>query len=126
MTQDLAGETPQTATETVPESMVDEFASLTTDYCWVITEDLLAGYDGAVPSAVGRYGPPEAGLGDLHEALLVGKWFRLVSESGDGYAVGRIYDPSGDNDRAPLADIGQETWAAATIEYRQAGQWEGA
>jgi hypothetical protein len=117
---DLAG------TETVPEGMTAEFSSLTTPYCWVITEDLVAGYDGAVPSAVGKYGPPEAGLADLHEALCAGKWFRLASEGGEVHAVGRIYDPSGDNDRAPLDEVGLETWKATTIEYRQGGQWEDA
>ncbi len=124
MTQSFGEETVQTGTETVPEGMVAEFSSLTTPYCWVITEDLLAGYDGATPSAVGKYGPAEAEPGDLHEALRAGKWFRLASESGDACAVGRLYDPSGDNDRAPLDDIGPESWTATTIEYRQSGQWE--
>lgn len=113
-------------TETVPDGMVAEFSSLTTPYCWVITEDLLAGYDGAAPSAVGRYGPPEAGLADLHEALCSGKWFRLGREAGEPVAVGRIYDPAGDNERVPLQEVGQETWGATTIEYRQGGQWEDA
>jgi hypothetical protein len=36
-------------------------------------------------------------------------------------AVGRIYDPSGKNDRAPLDEIGLETWGANAIEYRQGG-----
>jgi len=36
----------------VPESLISEFASLTTPYCWVIVEDVLTGYDGAEPSAV--------------------------------------------------------------------------
>jgi hypothetical protein len=106
--------------------MAAEFSSLTTPYCWVITEDLVAGYDGAVPSAVGSYGPPGAGLGDLCEALRSGRWFRLASEDDQARAVGRIYDPSGDNEHAPLAEIGAGTWGAATIAYRLAGQWEDA
>jgi hypothetical protein len=113
-------------TETVPDSMAAEFSSLTTPYCWVITEDLVAGYDGAVPSAVGTYGPAEAGLGDLHEALRSGRWFRLVSDGDAARAVGRIYDPSGDNAQAPLEEAGIETWGATMIEYRQGGQWEDA
>jgi hypothetical protein len=113
-------------TETVPESMTDEFSSLTTPYCWVITEDLVAGYDGAVPSEVGTFGPSGAGVGDMYEALRSGRWFRLVSGDGEARAVGRIYDPAGDNDHAPLAETGVETWGATTIEYRQGGQWEDA
>ena len=38
----------------VPAALVAEFSSLTTPYCWVITEDAVAGYDGAAPSAVGN------------------------------------------------------------------------
>lgn len=124
MTQSFEEETAPAGTETVPESMTAEFSSLTTPYCWVITEDLVAGYDGAVPSAVGSYGPPEAELGDLHEALRSGRWFRLVSEDDEARAVGRIYDPSGDNDHAPLDEIGVQTWGAMTIEYRQGGRWD--
>src|ERR1022692_1750478 len=111
-----------TETETVPEAMVAEFSSLTSAYCWVLTEDLVAGYDGAVPSVVGTYGPPEAGLSDLHEALCAGRWFRLASDGGAAYAVGRMYDPSGNNDRAPLDEVGLETLGATAIEYRQGGQ----
>ena len=33
-------------TDVVPDSMVAEFSSLTTPYCWVIIEDAVAGYDG--------------------------------------------------------------------------------
>ena len=44
-------------TDEVPDSLVADFASLTTPYCWVITEDAVAGYDGAEPSAVGKSGP---------------------------------------------------------------------
>jgi hypothetical protein len=109
--------------DTVPESMATEFSSLTTAYCWVITEDLVAGYDGAAPSAVGTYGPAGAGLGDLHEALCAGRWFRLTGDDGQGRAVGRIYDPSGDNKDAPLDEIGGPAWGASIIEYRQGGQW---
>ena len=44
-------------TDEIPDSMVSDFSSLTTPYCWVITEDAVAGYDGAEPSAVGKSGP---------------------------------------------------------------------
>jgi hypothetical protein len=33
----------------VPDSLVSDFSSLTTPYCWGITEDAVAGYDGAEP-----------------------------------------------------------------------------
>ncbi len=124
MTQSFEEDVTPTDTETIPAGMAAEFSSLTTPYCWVITEDLVAGYDGAEPSAVGKYGPPEAVPGDLQEALSAGRWFRLAGEGGAGLAVGRIYDPSGDNDRAPLEELGQSAWAPSAIEYRQGGQWE--
>jgi hypothetical protein len=129
MTQSFEEAPDPAETETIPDSMAGEFSSLTTPYCWVITEDLVAGYDGAVPSEVGTFGPSEAGVGDMHEALRSGRWFRLVSEDSEdseARAVGRIYDPSGDNEHAPLAEIGAGTWGATRIEYRQGGQWEDA
>jgi len=62
----VAGLAPQDELETdeVPDSLVSEFSSLTTPYCWVITEDAVAGYDGAEPSAVGKSGPGHAVAGD--------------------------------------------------------------
>ena len=48
-------------TNEVPDSLVADFASLTTPYCWVIIEDAVAGYDGAEPYAVGKSGPGQAG-----------------------------------------------------------------
>jgi hypothetical protein len=119
----LTDEIPRTQEQTVPDAMTAEFSSLTTPYCWVITEDLVAGYDGAEPSAVGSYGPPGAVPADLSEALRVGKWFQLTAAEG-GLAIGRLYDPSGDNDGRPLAEIEQSTWVATGIAYRQGGQWE--
>jgi hypothetical protein len=110
-------------TETVPAGMAAEFSSLTTPYCWVITEDLVAGYDGAEPSAVGKYGPPEAVPGDVFEALCTGRWFRLTG-AGGVLAVGRSYDPTGDNERAPVTEIDQPAWEEIGIEYRQGGEWE--
>jgi hypothetical protein len=123
MTRSFEEDAAAARTDTVPESMAAEFSSLTTAYCWVITEDLVAGYDGAAPSAVGTHGPAGAGLGDLHEALCAGRWFRFAGEDGQPRAVGRIYDPSGDNEHAPLDEVGGPAWGASIIEYRQGGQW---
>ena len=111
--------------ETVPASMAAEFSSLSTPYCWVITEDLVAGYDGAAPSAVGRYGPPQAQFRDVHEALSAGRWFRLAGDDGQPRVVGRMYDPSGENVRAPLDDFAGEVGADA-IQYRVNAAWEAA
>src|SRR5690348_3742633 len=87
-------------TDEVPDSMVADFSSLTTPYCWVITEDAVAGYDGAEPSAVGKSGPGQAVAGDVAEALTAGRFFRLVDGKGRELAVGRLYDPSGALDRS--------------------------
>ena len=80
----IAGLAPQDELETdeVPDSMVSEFSSLTTPYCWVITEDAAAGYDGAEPSVVGKSGPGQAVAGDVTEALTAGRFFRLVDGQG--------------------------------------------
>jgi hypothetical protein len=111
-------------TSEIPDELVAEFSSLTTPYCWVITEDLVARYDGAEPSAVGKSGPEEAVAEDVREALSSGRFFRLADDHGDGLAIGRLYDPSGDNERAPLDDFGRANWGAARIEYRTDGQWQ--
>jgi hypothetical protein len=115
---------PDLETGTVPDALVSEFSSLTTPYCWVITEDLIAGYDGAEPSAVGKSGPEQAEPADVYEALTAGKFFRLVGQGGSGLAIGRLYDPAGDNERAPLDDFGRKNWGAITVEYRLEGQWQ--
>jgi hypothetical protein len=111
-------------TDEVPDSLVSEFASLTTPYCWVITEDTVAGYDGAEPSAVGKSGPDEAVSGDVAEALAAGRFFRLADGKGHGLAIGRLYDPSGGNERAPLDDFGRADLGALTIEFRAEGSWQ--
>jgi hypothetical protein len=127
MTQAFEGDVATTTeTGTVPDAMVAEFSSLTTPYCWVITEDVFAGYDGAVPSTVGTFGPAEAELGDVHEALRAGRWFRLASQDGRVLAVGRIYDPAGDSGDAPLTEASGDNWKAEVIESRLGGQWEAA
>jgi hypothetical protein len=115
---------PVLETGTVPDELVSEFSSLSTPYCWVITEDLIAGYDGTEPSAVGMSGPDQAEAADVCEALTAGRFFRLAAPGGAGLAIGRLYDPSGDSKRAPLEDFGGKNWGAATIEYRLEGQWQ--
>jgi hypothetical protein len=79
-----AGLVPRDELETdeVPDALVSEFSSLTTPYCWVITEDAVAGYDGAEPSAVGKSGPGRAVAEDVTEALTTGRFFRLVDRHG--------------------------------------------
>lgn len=113
-------------TDEVPDSLVSEFGSLTTPYCWVITEDAVAGYDGAKPSAVGKSGPGQAVAGDVAEALTAGRFFRLVDGRGHELAIGRLYDPSGENELAPLEDFGRQNLGALNIEFRAEGDWQAA
>jgi hypothetical protein len=113
-------------TDEVPDSLVSEFSSLTTPYCWVITEDAVAGYDGAEPSAVGRAGPDRAVAEDVSEALTAGRFFRLVDGRGRELAIGRLYDPSGEGELAPLDDFGRQNLGARTIEFRAEGGWQAA
>ena len=111
-------------TSEVPDELLAEFSSLTTPYCWVITEDLVARYDGAEPTAVGKSGPDQAVAEDVREALISGRFFRLADDRGRAYAIGRLYDPSGENEQAPLNDFGRAAWDAERIEYRLEGQWQ--
>jgi hypothetical protein len=113
-------------TDEVPDSMVSDYSSLTTPYCWVITEDAVAGYDGAEPSAVGKSGPGQAVAGDITEALTAGRFFRLVDGQGRELAIGRLYDPSGQNELAPLDDFGRQNLGALNIEFRAEGGWQAA
>jgi hypothetical protein len=113
-------------TDEVPDSLVSDFSSLTTPYCWVITEDAVAGYDGAVPSAVGKSGPGDAVAGDVAEALNAGRFFRLADGTGRELAIGRLYDPSGQNELAPLDDFGRQNLGALNIEFRAEGDWQAA
>ena len=108
----------------VPDSLISEFSSLTTPYCWVITEDAVAGYDGAEPSAVGKSGPGQAVAEDVAEALAAGRFFRLVDGKGRELAIGRLYDPSGENELAPLDDFGRQNLGALNIEFRAEGDWQ--
>jgi hypothetical protein len=111
-------------TDEIPDSLISEFASLTTPYCWVITEDTVAGYDGAKPSAVGKSGPGQAVAEDVAEALTAGRFFRLVDGKGHELAIGRLYDPSGENELAPLDDFGRQDLGALNIEFRAEGDWQ--
>lgn len=113
-------------TNEVPDSLVADFASLTTPYCWVIIEDAVAGYDGAEPTAVGKSGPVRAVAGDVTEALNAGRFFRLVDGKGRELAIGRLYDPSGKNELAPLDDFGRQNMGALNIEFRAEGDWQAA
>ena len=113
-------------TDEVPDSLVADFASLTTPYCWVIIEDAVAGYDGAEPTAVGKSGPDRAVAGDVTEALNAGRFFRLVDGKGRELAIGRLYDPSGKNELAPLDDFGRQKLGALNIEFRAEGDWQAA
>jgi hypothetical protein len=113
-------------TDEVPDSLISEYSSLTTPYCWVITEDAVAGYDGAEPSAVGKSGPDEAVAGDVAEALAAGRFFRLVDGKGRELAIGRLYDPSGENELAPLDGFGRQNLGALNIEFRAEGDWRAA
>ncbi len=113
-------------TNEVPDSLVADFSSLTTPYCWVIIEDAVAGYDGAEPSSVGKSGPSRAVAGDVTEALTAGRFFRLVDGMGHELAIGRLYDPSGKNELAPLDDFGRQNLGALNIEFRAEGDWQAA
>jgi hypothetical protein len=111
-------------TDVVPDSLVSEFSSLTTPYCWVIIEDAIAGYDGAEPSVVGKSGPAGAIAADVAEALSAGRFFRLVDGKGRELAIGRLYDPSGENELAPLDDFGRADLGALNVEFRAEGGWQ--
>jgi hypothetical protein len=113
-------------TDEVPDSLISEFSSLTTPYCWVITEDAVAGYDGAEPSAVGKSGPDQAVAEDVSEALTAGRFFRLVDGTGRELAIGRLYDPSGASELAPLDEFGRRNLGALNIEFRAEGDWQAA
>jgi hypothetical protein len=124
----IAGLVPpdELETDVVPDSLVTDFSSLTTPYCWVITEDAVAGYDGAEPSAVGKSGPGQAVAQDVTEALTAGRFFRLADGQGRELAIGRLYDPSGQNELAPLDDFGRQNLGALNIEFRAEGDWRAA
>ena len=101
-----------------PRVLIAEFASLTTPYCWVITEDAVAGYDGARAARSRQVrpwlGPGQAAAEDVAEALTAGRFFRLVDGKGRELAIGRLYDPSGESELAPVDEFGRQIWARRT------------
>jgi len=113
-------------TDEVPDSLVSDFSSLTTPYCWVIIEDAVAGYTGPSRPAVGKSGPCHAVARDVTEALNAGRFFRLVDGTGYELAIWRLYDPSGQNELAPLDDFGRQNLGALNIEFRAEGDWRAA
>ncbi len=76
--------------------------------------------------AVGKSGPGQAVAGDVTEALAAGRFFRLVDGKGRELAIGRPYDPSGQNELAPLGDFGRQNLGALNIEFRAEGDWQAA
>ena len=41
-------------------------------------------------------------------------------------AIGRLYDPSGESELAPLDDFGRQNLGARSIEFRSEGDWQAA
>ncbi|MGC1286817.1 MAG: hypothetical protein WA895_28205 [Streptosporangiaceae bacterium] len=113
-----------------PRVLIAEFASLTTPYCWVITEDAVAGYDGARAASSRQVrpwlGPGQAAAEDVAEALTAGRFFRLVDGKGRELAIGRLYDPSGESELAPVDEFGRQILGAPNIEFRAGGDWQAA
>jgi hypothetical protein len=50
----------------------------------------------------------------------------LVDGKGHELAIGRLYDPSGQNELAPLDDFGRQNLGALNIEFRAEGDWQAA
>jgi hypothetical protein len=75
---------------------------------------------------VGKSGPDQAVAGDVTEALNAGRFFRLVDGRGRELAIGRLYDPSGENELAPLDNFGRRDLGALNIEFRSDGDWQAA
>jgi hypothetical protein len=67
-------------------------------------------------------GPTSVPLTDLS----AGRFFRLVGGKGRGLAIGRLYDPGGKNELAPLDDSGRPDLGALNIGFRAEGGWQAA
>jgi len=67
-----------------PDSLVSDFSSLTTPFCWVITEDSVAVCDGAAPLAVGKSRSGHAVIW----ALNAGRFSRLADGKDRGRVIG--------------------------------------
>ena len=63
---------------------------------------------------------------DITEALNAGRFFRLVDGKNRELAIGRLYDPSGQNELAPLDDFGRQNLGALNIQFRAEGDWQAA
>ena len=109
----VAGLAPQDELETdeVPDSLVSEFSLLTTPYCWIITEDAVAGYDGAEPAAVGKSGPGQAVAGDVTEALTAGRFFRPADGKGTNWPSGGCTIRAARTSSRRWTISGGRTWA---------------
>jgi len=51
---------------------------------------------------------------------------RLVDGKRRELAIGRLYDPSGQNELAPLDDFRRQNLGALNIEFRAEGDWQAA
>jgi hypothetical protein len=87
---------------------------------------LSPGYDGAEPSVVGKSGSSQAVAEEVDEALSAGRFIRLVDGQGRELAIRRLYDPSGQNELAPLDDFGRQDLGGLNIEFRAEGDWQAA
>ena len=72
----------------IPDSLVADFSSLTTPYCWVIIEDAVAGYDrgGAFVGRQGRARPGRRRATSPRPSN-AGRFFRLVDGKGRWLAI---------------------------------------
>jgi hypothetical protein len=78
------------------------------------------------PQSAGKSGPGQTIAEDVAEALTAGPFFRLAEGKGRELAIGRLYDPSGGNELAPLDDFGRQNLGALNIEFRAEGDWQAA
>jgi len=58
--------------------------------------------------------------------LTAGRFFRLVDGKGRELVIGRLYDPSGENQLSPLDDFGRQDLGALNVEFRAEGGWQAA
>lgn len=101
---------------------------MSSDYAWTITKD--HDPDAEAPpgtnlNALGVQGPFDAPQRLLDRVLAEGKAFRIRDSDGNVYYTGKIIDPKGENEMAPLDDFGHPNAGASDIQYRnEAGEWE--
>ena len=106
--------------------MSDPTTPPTSAYAWRIDRDHLAETGGDVHDDAGTTGPhnaPETMLDALTDAD--GTPFRMYDDDGILYYSGRIIDPAGAHDFAPLEDFGTPNAGATEIHYQNpAGEWK--